>query len=347
MSWLSSIENVAKSGWDSVKHAAGDAEHAGESAWNNAVAEAKQAGRQLSDPNSLMSQLGHTALDTVGMVPVVGSVAEGVNAGWYAAQGDYGDALLSAASAIPIVGDAADAARLTRDGIGLARDGETIVRDVHDGETIVKDVRGAETVSKDAHAVEAATPRPSSAGPPDPVRTGGGGGDAGGPPEAPDRSDGGYPTGLAYRSDLPQHLAGPDGFTSSGTLHGTHNLDNATAALESRGAHQVPELETGQPGYTMRPTDTDGISEIRYQVRDPATGTLRRGAKTVYDPAVHSDQSMLQSAQKAGAEAFGRYTADPSSTRFNVTQDGINFRAYINFDRPTGAPYVGNVHPVK
>ena len=174
MGWLSSIENVAKSGWDSVKHAAGDVEHASESAWHDAVAEAKQAGQQLADPNSLMSQLGHTALDTVGMVPVVGSVAEGVNAGWYAAQGDYGDALLSAASAIPVAGDAADAARLTRDGIGLARDGETIVRDVHDGETIVKDVHGAETVSKDAHAVEAATPRTATTVPPDPAHTGGG-----------------------------------------------------------------------------------------------------------------------------------------------------------------------------
>jgi hypothetical protein len=294
-----------------------------------------------------MSQLGHTALDTVGMVPVVGSVAESVNAGWYAAQGDYGDAALSAASAIPIAGDAADAARLTRDGIGLARDGETMVKGVHDGETIVKDVHGAETVSKDAHAAEAATPRTATTGPPDPARTGGGGGDAGVPPKAPDRPDGGYPTGLAYRTDLPQHLAGPDGFTSSGTLHGTHNLDNATSGLESRGAHQVPALEAGKPGYTMRPTDTDGILEIDYQVRNPATGTLKHGTKTVYDPAMHSDQSMLQLAQKAGEEAFGRYKADPSSTSINVTQDGINFRAYINFDSQTGAPYVGNVHPIK
>ncbi len=146
MGMPSSIENVAKSGWDDVKQAAGDVDRPSESAWSQAVAEATRAGRQLSDPNSLMSQLGHTALDTVGMVPVVGSVAEGMNAGWYAAQGDYADAALSAAAAIPVAGDAADAARLTRDGIGLARDGETVAQDV----------RGAETISKDARAVEAA-----------------------------------------------------------------------------------------------------------------------------------------------------------------------------------------------
>jgi hypothetical protein len=149
MGSLSSIENVAKSGRDDVKHAPGDVEHPSESAWNDAVAEAKKAGRQLSDPNSLMSQLGHTALDTVGMVPIVGSVAEGVNAGWYAAQGDYADAALSAAAAIPVAGDAADAARLTRDGIGLARDGETVAEGVRD----------AATISEDARAIEAARPR--------------------------------------------------------------------------------------------------------------------------------------------------------------------------------------------
>jgi hypothetical protein len=33
-----------------------------------------------------------------------------------------------------------------------------------------------------------------------------------------------YPEGLAYRTDLPNHLFGPDGFTKSGQLSGTHNF---------------------------------------------------------------------------------------------------------------------------
>ncbi len=337
MGLLSGIENVAKSGWDSVKHAPGDIEHAGGSAWNDAVAAAKQTGRQLADPNSLTSQLGHTALDTIGMVPVVGGVAEGVNAGWYAAQGDPADAALSGAAAIPVVGDAADAARLTKDGVGLARDTETIARDVH----------GAETAAKDASAGEAAPPGTSVTRPPDPVRAGGGGGHAGGPPEAPNSPDGAYPMGLAYRRDFPRHLAGPDGFTSSGKLNGTHNLHTAAAALESRGSHQVSVLEKGEPGYTVTPTGTDGISELRYQVRNPTSRILKHDAKTVYDPVVHSDQSMLRSALKAGEEAFKQYKADPSSTRFDVMQDGIKFRTYINVDGRTGAPYVGSVRPLK
>jgi len=59
-----------------------------------------------------------------------------------------------------------------------------------------------------------------------------------------------YPDGLAYRLDLPDHLAGPDGFTNSGQLSGTHNLDNATAALDAQGA-----------AYTLTPTSTD----LQYQ----------------------------------------------------------------------------------
>jgi len=131
----SSVENDAKSGWEIVNRAAGDVENASEMAWNDAVAAAKEAGRQFSDPNSLTSQLGHTALDAIGMVPVAGSVAEAANAGWYAAQGDYADAAFSGASAIPVVGDTADAARLTKDGVGIAQDADNIAQDVHGAET--------------------------------------------------------------------------------------------------------------------------------------------------------------------------------------------------------------------
>jgi len=337
MDLLSGIENAAKSGWDSVKHTPGDIERAGESAWNDAVAAAKQAGRQLSDPNSLTSQLGHTALDTIGMIPVAGSVAEATNAGWYAAQGDPVDAALSGASAIPVVGDASDAVQLTKDGIDIAREADAIARDAN----------GAEKVAKDAGEAEAVRPDTSATKPPDSVRPGRGGGDADGPPKGADSPDGEYPIGLAYRSDLPRHLAGPDGFRPDGKLNGTHNLDNAKAALESRGAYQVPVLEKGKPGYTVTPTGIDGILELRYQVRNPTSRILKHDLKTVYDPAVHSDQSILQSALKAGEEAFRRYKSNPSMRRFDVHQGGIKFRAHINFDNRTGAPYVGSVRPTK
>jgi hypothetical protein len=271
------------------------------------------------------------------MVPLGGSVAEAANAGWYAAQGDYANASLSGASAIPVIGDAADAARLAKDGMGIARDGETIARDV----------QGAEKIAKDASEDEAARAAAPAAKPPDPIRAGGGGGDAGGPPNAPDSPDSEYPIGLAYRRDLPQHLAGSDRSISRGALQGTHNLDNAKSALESRGAYPVQVLEKNKPGYRVTSTGTDGISELRYQVRTATTGRIKEHAKTVYDPSVRSDQSMLQSALKAGEKAFRQHKVDPSLTRFDVNQDGINFRAHIKVDKRTGAAYVANVHPIR
>ncbi|WP_285593543.1 DUF6531 domain-containing protein [Actinomycetospora sp. NBRC 106378] len=53
------------------------------------------------------SDLGHAALDVAGLVPVVGEVADGANAAWYTAEGDYLNAGLSAAAMIPFAGWAA------------------------------------------------------------------------------------------------------------------------------------------------------------------------------------------------------------------------------------------------
>ena len=57
------------------------------------------------------SDIGHAVLDVAGLVPVVGEVADLANAAWYAAEGNYVDAALSAASAIPFAGYAATAVK--------------------------------------------------------------------------------------------------------------------------------------------------------------------------------------------------------------------------------------------
>ena len=69
-----------------------------------------QAYRQAHQGISL-SDLAHGALDVVGMIPVVGEVADLANAGLYLAEGDYTNAALSAAAMIPIIGGAAIAAK--------------------------------------------------------------------------------------------------------------------------------------------------------------------------------------------------------------------------------------------
>ncbi|OLT39558.1 hypothetical protein BJF86_06760 [Serinicoccus sp. CNJ-927] len=50
------------------------------------------------------SQAGHLVLDVVGMLPLVGEPADLLHGLWYTAEGNYVDAGLSAAGAVPIVG---------------------------------------------------------------------------------------------------------------------------------------------------------------------------------------------------------------------------------------------------
>lgn len=52
-----------------------------------------------------LGDIGHGALDVVGLIPVVGEPADAANAAWHAAEGQYLEAGLSAISIVPVVGD--------------------------------------------------------------------------------------------------------------------------------------------------------------------------------------------------------------------------------------------------
>lgn len=67
------------------------------------------------------SDVGHTALDIAGLVPVIGEAADLANAAWYAAEGDYVNAGLSAAAAIPFLGYAAVGAKIALKGADAVR----------------------------------------------------------------------------------------------------------------------------------------------------------------------------------------------------------------------------------
>lgn len=58
------------------------------------------------------AEVGHTILDVVGLVPLAGELADGANALWYSADGDYANAGLSAAAMIPVVGWASTGGKL-------------------------------------------------------------------------------------------------------------------------------------------------------------------------------------------------------------------------------------------
>ena len=55
--------------------------------------------------------IGHVTLDVLGMVPVVGNAADGINATWYAAEGEWLDAALSSMALIPGIGQAVTLAK--------------------------------------------------------------------------------------------------------------------------------------------------------------------------------------------------------------------------------------------
>jgi RHS repeat-associated protein len=67
-----------------------------------------------------LSDVGHAALDVAGMVPVIGEVADVANGVWYAAEGNYADAALSLAAAIPGAGNAVTAAKWAKKGAKAA-----------------------------------------------------------------------------------------------------------------------------------------------------------------------------------------------------------------------------------
>ena len=97
------------------------------------------------------SEIGHTALNVAGMIPVIGAPADAVNAGWYAAHGDWGNAALSAVTAIPGLGDVVGGARLGatalkigEDGVKIAEDGVKAERAIKDGKEVANTAENAE-----------------------------------------------------------------------------------------------------------------------------------------------------------------------------------------------------------
>jgi hypothetical protein len=65
----------------------------------------------VSDAADFVADHAHEALDACGLVPVVGSACDVANAGIYAAEGDWGNAAISAVGALPGIGEAATVAK--------------------------------------------------------------------------------------------------------------------------------------------------------------------------------------------------------------------------------------------
>ncbi|MGW1795484.1 golvesin C-terminal-like domain-containing protein [Streptomyces sp. NPDC001984] len=98
-----------------------------------------------------LSDLGHAALDVVGLVPVVGEVADVANGIWYAAEGNYVDAALSLTSAIPLVGYGATAVKAGK----YAKKGIEAADTVNDARKAGKNAEKAAGAGADARKADA------------------------------------------------------------------------------------------------------------------------------------------------------------------------------------------------
>ena len=126
--------DMAKGAGDAI----GDVASGGADAFGDALNAAKTAAAGMS-----VSDIGHLALDGVGMIPVVGEVADLANGAWYAAEGDWANAALSAGAAIPFAGNVATGAKWVKRGVDVA-------------DTISDGVKAADKVADGAKALDKA-----------------------------------------------------------------------------------------------------------------------------------------------------------------------------------------------
>jgi hypothetical protein len=146
-------------------------------------------------------QVGHTALDAVSMIPVVSEFASGANAVWYASEGDWTNAGISAAGMIPVAGEGIVAARAASSGLkavkGIedARAGENLLKtgsELHAPEPAAP-AAGTTPKQPDAVLAEGTQPAPPGRAPPDAAQPAGAAPGTGPPAGAPARAAAGDP----------------------------------------------------------------------------------------------------------------------------------------------------------
>ncbi len=286
-------------GWGWVGDAAGAVKDGIRSAGDGfgaALDDARRAAANVSP-----ATIGHTALDVVGLVPVVGEVADLANAGWYAAEGNYVDAGLSAASAIPIAGWGATGAKWVKTGVNVAdaaNDGVRMVDNVGDGARAVDNVadgaRAGDQASDGAKVVEDAAP---------PTQTGGGKG----PGEPPDGPGGDKRTGGAADEPEPGAGAGRDGTSGRGRLTGS--LDDLTPAERSyvelelnagRNVEMIPRGEGRTPDFRIDGGPTTELKTISGVQDTSGDGISRAMASRIMDGRGQADHIVVDIRQQAG-----------------------------------------------
>ncbi|MGR8008754.1 golvesin C-terminal-like domain-containing protein [Streptomyces hypolithicus] len=107
-----------------------------------------------------ISDIGHAVLDVAGQVPVIGEVADGANAIWYAAEGNWVDAGISAAGMIPFAGGVATGARLASKTVNAV---DAISDSAKAADNVADTAKAADTATDTAKAAPAAPAAPKDA----------------------------------------------------------------------------------------------------------------------------------------------------------------------------------------
>ncbi|WP_433729783.1 DNRLRE domain-containing protein [Actinoplanes sp. CA-051413] len=220
------------------------------------------------DGHLSLGDIGHAALDVAGLVPGVGEVADLANAAWYAAEGDYANAALSAASAIPLAGYAASGVKA----------GKYAAKGVDAAQSASKGADAARTGSKAANAGQGggrAAPTPAKA-------SSGGGGPTGGGKAA----GGGGSAGPAKAGGSGKAGGNTGGRTaaSRGGSCKANSFVPGTAVLMADGSYRA--IEDIELGDEVLATDPElGITEAR-PVTDLITGD---GEKKLVEITVDTD----------------------------------------------------------
>jgi LysM repeat protein len=93
----------------------------------------------IQEEKSSLNKWGHGILDAAGLVPGFGEIADGVNAAWYAAEGDNVNAALSTAAMVPFLGWGATATKFGLKGVKALKGSKNIAKEVIENTVKVAD----------------------------------------------------------------------------------------------------------------------------------------------------------------------------------------------------------------
>jgi hypothetical protein len=244
-----------------------------------------------------VSGIVHTVLDFAGFIPGLGAIPDLINAGIYAAEGDFKNAALSATAAIPIAGDGAKATVMVARhadeviavGSQVARHGDEVV---DAGRLVTRNADEVATAGKKSDDVaDAATPARGA--------------------NAPNVSV--THNGYGYKTDAQGRVTSVSGDLNLNKAQGR----NQRAQLDAGGADRLP---TDQGGHFVGRRFDGPTQEINHFAQN---GNFNMGA---YRSLENKWDKLLQEGHDVRVQITPKYSGDslrPESMKVKYWVDGV------------------------